>query len=160
MTVLLFGGVVRKYVGVCSRGIESCGVLHACPCALRTFAYTGGMRRSLVIMLMAVSAFWQVLAVGGQPGGALGDSRESVHAMLHWQGLTHHHHDDGSVTQDSSEESVQHIALDGMLAVNAAWSAASASWPSAASTCPAAVDEIRGPWPYLDGPRRPPKWTA
>lgn len=117
------------------------------------------MRRSLVVVLLLVSTFWQVIVVGGHPGG-LGAPRETAHAMLHWQGQAHHHHDDGSVTQDSSKDSVQHVALDGVLAVNAPWSDAFVSLPTAASVRPSAADEVGGPWPYPDGPMRPPKFST
>jgi hypothetical protein len=83
-----------------------------------------------------------------------------THALLHWQGQAHHHHDDGSVTLDGSEESVQHVALDGVLAVNSPWSEPAVSWAPAASAYSTAADEVSGPWPYLDGPRRPPKLPA
>ena len=126
---------------------------------MRTCAYTRGMRRSLLVVLLVVSAFWQVLTVGGRPGG-LSAPRETAHAMLHWQGQTHHHHDDGSVAQDSSKESVQHVALDGVLALNATWSEPSVSLPLAELAPPASRDEICSPWPYLDGPRHPPKLAA
>ena len=121
-----------------------------------TFEYTSGMRRSLVVVLLVASAIWQVFAVGGHPAG-LNVSQEAAHALLHWQGRAHHHHDDGSVTQDGSMESVQHVTLDGVLAVNSPWSEPSVSIPPAASVYSTAADEISGPWPYLDGPRRPPK---
>jgi hypothetical protein len=117
------------------------------------------MGRSLVVVLLVVSAFWQMLAVGGRPGG-LSTPREAAHALLHWQGQAHHHHDDGSVTLDGSEESVQHVALDGVLAVNSPWSEPAVSLPPAASAYSTAADEVSGPWPYLDGPRRPPKLPA
>ena len=117
------------------------------------------MRRSLVVVLLVVSAFWQMFAVGGRPGG-LSTPRAAAHALLHWQGQAHHHHDDGSVTQDGSTESVQHVAQDGVLAVNSPWSEPIVPLPPVASAYSTAADEVSGPWPYLDGPMRPPKLST
>ena len=110
-------------------------------------------------MLLIVSAFWHVFAIGGR-ASAFGDSKETSHAMLHWQSLAHHHRDDGSVTQDSSDESVQHVVFDDLLNAAAVWFEASVSLPPAEAVRPIIADEFGGPWPHLAGPRRPPRPTT
>lgn len=127
-------------------------------CSTNPILYNDAMRRSFVVIMLVVSAFWHVLTVGGWLG--VSSPRETAHTMLHWQGQAHHHHGDGSVTQDSSEESTQHLTLDGVLAVNGAWSASAVLLHSFELAGPVVKDDIVGPWPYLDGLRRPPKYAS
>lgn len=117
------------------------------------------MRRKLVVVLMVVAAFWQVLAVGGRPSVFAG-SREAMHTMLHWQGQAHHHHKDGSITQDVSRESVQHVVFDGVFASPAVASEPSLALPAVEVARPPVADELSGPSPYLAGLKRPPRLLA
>ncbi|WP_436307609.1 hypothetical protein [Variovorax sp. LjRoot290] len=117
------------------------------------------MRRRLALVLLLLSAFWQAIAIGGQ-ATAFAEVEEMAHAVLHWQDEAHHHHDDGSVAQDDSDESVQHVVADGCLGASAVWLTASFSFAPAEAPRPMMVNEAAGPWPHLDGPRRPPRLTT
>lgn len=117
------------------------------------------MRLRLVLLLLMASALWQVFVIGGRTG-TFGEPKEVEHAVLHWQRLAHHHHDDGSFTLDMSEESVQHVVVDGFLTAAAVWLVAPIAFPPGEAVRPIANDELDAPWPDLAGPRRPPKRTA
>lgn len=117
------------------------------------------MRRGLVLVLLVMSAFWQVIAIAGQ-ATALGDRDEAAHALLHWQEENHHHHDDGSVTQDDSDESLQHVVADGCLGSLAVWATASFGFAPAAGLRPNAFIDAALPAPPPDGLQRPPRLTA
>ena len=117
------------------------------------------MRRGLVLVLLMISAFWQVIAIAGQ-ATAFGNTDEAAHALLHWQEENHHHHDDGSVAQDDSEESVQHVVADGCLGSFAVWATASLGFARATALRPDMRIDATLPAPALDGLRRPPRLTA
>ncbi|MGJ7498585.1 hypothetical protein ACSFA8_26500 [Variovorax sp. RT4R15] len=104
-------------------------------------------------------ALAQVFVIGGR-ASAFGEPKETAHAMLHWQGLAHHHHDDGSIGQDSSEDSIQHVAVDGFLSASAVGFVAPLSLPPGEAIRPIVTDELDAPWPDLAGPRRPPRLTT
>lgn len=78
------------------------------------------MRRRLALVLLLLSAFCQAFAIAGQ-ATAFAEAETVAHAFLHWQGEAHHHDDDGSVAQDDSDESVQHVVADGCLGASAIW---------------------------------------
>jgi hypothetical protein len=105
------------------------------------------------------SAFGQVFVIGGR-ASLFGEFKEMEHAMLHWQRLAHHHHRDGSFVHDSSEESVQHVAIDGFPSAAAVWFVAPIAFPPGKAVRPIVADELDAPWPDLAGPKRPPKRTA
>lgn len=117
------------------------------------------MRRGLVLFLLVVSAFWQVIAVAGQ-ATAFGNAEENAHALLHWQEESHHHLDDGSVVQDESDESLEHVVADGCVGAAAVWMTASFDLAPASATRHQMTDEAALPSPPPDGPRRPPRLTA
>jgi hypothetical protein len=109
------------------------------------------MRRRLALLLLLISAFWQTLAIGGY-AQALGDVEEAAQP--------HHHHDDGSVSQDDSDESVQHVVADGCLGGAAVMLASASLFTPSAMDRPFLANEPAPPWPYLDGLRRPPRLTT
>lgn len=102
---------------------------------------------------------WQVFAIAGQ-ASAFAKQEDVAHAMLHWQDQAHHHHDDGTLAQDDSDESVQHVVADGCLGSTAIWNSAFFSFAPAETAHPSAVDEMARPWPPLDRLRRPPRLTT
>ncbi|MGJ7489548.1 hypothetical protein [Variovorax sp. ZT4R33] len=106
-----------------------------------------------------ISAFWQVIAIAGQ-ATAFGSTDEAAHALLHWQEENHHHHDDGSVTQDDSDESLQHVIADACLSSIAVWTTASFSFAPASVLRPDTRTNAALPAPTPDGLRRPPRLTA
>lgn len=117
------------------------------------------MRLRLVVLLLMASALWQVFVIGGRasPSSA---SKEMEHAMLHWQRLAHHHHHDGSLVHDSSDESVQHVVIDGFLSAAAVSLVAPTTFSPGKAVRPIVIDELDAPWPDLAGPKKPPKRTA
>jgi hypothetical protein len=117
------------------------------------------MRRRFALVLLLLSAFWQAFAIAGQ-ATALADAEEIAHAVLHWQEEAHHHHNDGSVALDGSDESLQHIAADGCLGSSAVWATTSFTFAPAIGTRPLVVNELPRPGPHPDGLRRPPRLTA
>jgi hypothetical protein len=117
------------------------------------------MRRRFAIVLLLLSAFWQAFAIAGQ-ATAFADAQEIAHAVLHWQEEAHHHHGDGSVALDDSDESLQHVASDGCLGSSAVWATMSFTFAPAVGAPPLAVNELPRAGPHPDGPRRPPRLTA
>ena len=82
------------------------------------------------------------------------------HAVMHWTVEGHHHHDDGSIAQDDSDESIRHLAADNGVPVVALipvpWSGLPPLPP--ALQRPPLVAAL--PPPFLDGPERPPRLTT
>jgi hypothetical protein len=117
------------------------------------------MRRGLVLVLLLLSAFWQVVAIAGRTT-AFGTVEETSHALMHWQEEKHHHHEDGTVTQDDSDASLQHVAADGCLGVHALWTTPPSTLAPARAFHPAMATAVALPAPPPDGPRRPPRPTA
>lgn len=114
------------------------------------------MRRPAVLIALVFAMLWQSLALahGGLRGSALGDL---AHAALHWQGLSHHHLDDGSLQLDDSTESERHLATDHVCVSLAMAAPAAHQFPTLPSTAPRAAREAPAPTPTLDGPLRPPR---
>ncbi len=117
------------------------------------------MRRRIAIFLVLLSVFWQAFAIAGQ-ATAFAEPEEIAHAALHWQSEGHHHDENGSVTQDDSDESLQHVAFDGCLSTSMVWQTASFSFAPNISAPPRIADEAAIPSPHLAGLRRPPRLTA
>ncbi|MDP3606031.1 MAG: hypothetical protein Q8R59_09840, partial [Polaromonas sp.] len=76
--------------------------------------------RRLVATVLLFFVFCQTLAVGAQ-GMTLGhaETEENQHALLHWEGVAHHHSENGSTHLDNSDESVQHMLTDMVLGAGA-----------------------------------------
>ena len=117
------------------------------------------MQRSLALVLLMTSFFWQALSVAGQ-APLLAPSEEMEHAALHWEQTGHHHHHDGSLKVDDSTESVLHIAADGVTSAPPAWFDDPFRLETPGSAAPDMADTVSVPQPVLDGPRRPPRLTT
>lgn len=118
--------------------------------------------RRLVATVLLFFVFCQTLAVGAQ-GMTLGhaETEENQHALLHWEGVAHHHSENGSTHLDNSDESVQHMLTDMVLGAGAVLLPAPlASFLPERSPPPRAASESSGPLTYPDGPRRPPRLIA
>lgn len=114
------------------------------------------MRRVLTVVLLLLSLGWQAFAfAGAAPGMQAGE--DLGHALLHWTEEAHHHHDDGSVTLDRSDESLEHVqfgaAGPGMALLN------DPTWHPAATLAepPRDLASPEPPWPDLPGLRKPPR---
>lgn len=116
------------------------------------------MQRTAILVFVVLVMLWQ--SVDPVRAGASPDRVADLqHAVLHWQDEAHHHHDDGGFHLDDSEDSVRHVMADN--------ANASALLPHVAPRIPdfgpgeLRVREPRaGPYPYLDGPIRPPRLAA
>lgn len=117
------------------------------------------MRRSLTLLFLLTSLFWQSLTLAGQ-ATALGQAQDLGHALLHWQDSAHHHHEDGSFHEEDSPDAAQHVVADGALQTPGLISGAIAHVLNARTPTPAAVDERAAAPPLIDGPRRPPRAYA
>jgi hypothetical protein len=117
------------------------------------------MPRRFALVLLLLSAFWQTFAIAGQ-ATALADAQEIAHAVLHWQEQAHHHHDDGSVALDDSDESLQHVVADSCLGSSAVWATTSFTFATVVGARPLLANELLPPGPHLDGLRRPPRLIA
>lgn len=117
------------------------------------------MRLRLLLVLLVVSAVWQAFAIGGRVS-ALGEAKQVSHALLHWQSVAHHHHDDASVVKDGSSESMQHLAIDGVLNLSAIWFVLPDPRAVGGVLPPFVWDEPEPSAPDLAGLERPPKLAA
>lgn len=115
------------------------------------------MRRLLAVFLL-LSFLCQAFAMAGQ-SLALGHdaSFEAEHAEMHWEGVAHHHDEDGDTHQDNSSESVAHMLADAGPGTAALLPFPVLSLHVDRLPAPAVMAESAGPPPYLDGLRRPPR---
>lgn len=121
--------------------------------------YPSGVRKGLFLLFIAASLMFQSMASAG--GGVIAHAGEGLaHAVLHWEKGPHHHHDDGSLHEEDSDQSRTHLIADCALCV-------AALIPSPATPVPPAVParsrssaspEVTPP--VLDGPRRPPRFAG
>lgn len=118
------------------------------------------MRRLLACLLIVVMLPWHAASVAATV--FIQDTEQVRHAMAHWTGEGHHHHDhahDAAFHADDSDESRQHVVY-----TDAHMSAAfilAATPTIAVEVPPAAVPPERvsppPPDPFLQGLRRPPR---
>ena len=122
--------------------------------------YHGRVTRYRIVPLMlALALVWQALALG-RPGSSVNVLLDAAHAVLHWQGIGHHHHDDGSVQVEESPDASRHLLTDqagGFTGLPAAQPGAPAP---IASIMPRGLPAGAGPPPFLEGPLKPPRRPA
>lgn len=118
------------------------------------------MRKAPTIFLLVLSLLWHGFALAG--GGAVHAGGKSfAHSVMHLENTPHHHHDDGTVHHDGSDESLQHVHADGcanatgLLPGCAALPAHAALVRDLFVSAPRAHDA-----PFLEGLRRPPRLPA
>jgi len=114
------------------------------------------MRRTAVIFLILFGMFWQSMALA-RIGSTVNPLADLQHAVLHWQGESHHHHEDGSYHLDDSPESVQHMVADPLSASLAMAAPSSHGLPPLRSAAPGGLHATPVPNPTLDGLLRPPR---
>jgi hypothetical protein len=124
----------------------------------RRVATLAAMRRTSVIVAILIAMLWQSLAMA-RADSTLNVLADVEHAMLHWQGEDHHHHDDGSFHRDASDESERHLLADHHNA-SAVLPDASVRLALADAGSPAMHEPRAVPHPFLDGPLRPPRLIA
>jgi hypothetical protein len=113
----------------------------------------------LSVLLVAVSLLHHTIVMGGN--GVLYHSMEGVgHAVLHWQETAHHHHGDGSVHEEPTDDSTRHMQVDGVLgAIALPVPALPVAFTLPVSSPVPAPAETR-PAPFLAAPPRPPRPAA
>jgi hypothetical protein len=117
------------------------------------------VRKAFTVIVLVLSLLHHGLAMAGN--GVLYHAAAGLaHALLHWEKAGHHHHDDGAVHEDHSDESRNHVVADGALGVVglAAVHPLLAAYPLDYS--PVAIAVAARAAPFLEGPTRPPRLTA
>jgi len=117
------------------------------------------MRRLSVLLVVLIAMLWQSVAMA-RIGSSVNVLADAEHAALHWQGESHHHHDDGSYHLDDSKESTQHVVTDHLSASLAMTAPSSHDFAPLESADHRGLHETRVPNPTLDGLLRPPRARA
>lgn len=100
---------------------------------------------------------WQSLAHAGL-GVLLSEGVQKVHAVLHFEGIAHHHDDHGDgFHKDGSEASQQHAMNDACLFAPALLTETAVPILCLKSVSPAVIELTEPPSPFLSGPDRPPQ---
>lgn len=117
--------------------------------------YTRCMRRRLSLTLLLVSLVWQGIAMASWV--TLDAARRAEHALVHWLASSHHHHEDGAIHLDDSNESVAHTHADH--GYSSTFLLAGNPFPIAVHRpiAPATSHAVTAPKPFLEGPLRPPR---
>jgi len=117
------------------------------------------MRRAILVFGLIVSIGFQGMALAGR---ILGSDRsgDTAHAVLHADGVAHHHDGAGKVHKDASEKSQRHMQHDGWAQVAGVLPAAPAGVVESpvASSRVISVDQAHDS-PFLEGLKRPPRST-
>ena len=116
-------------------------------------------RHRLVPLILAFALVWQSLALG-HPGSSVNLLLDAAHAVLHWQGIGHHHHDDGSVQIDESPDASRHLLTDHAGGFTGLPAAQPDTPAPVASSMPCGRPAGAGPPPFLEGPLKPPRLSA
>jgi len=128
--------------------------------ASRTATSTRAITRLCLLVLMIGLGLLHTFTIADR-AGAFSSSVEMTHALLHWQGEAHHHHEDGSLAKDHSAQSTQHLNLDGCTsAVAILPPVLEVVAPILAASQPRCAIEQACPWRTLDAPLRPPRSVA
>jgi len=120
------------------------------------------VRKLIAILYLVAAMALQFFAVVGE--SVAFDKNHAgafAHTLMHWNDEGHHHHDDGSIHQDGSDESLQHLQADGIAGANGALT--SRGFPDFArllSLAPPADAPSARAGPFLEGLKRPPRSAA
>jgi hypothetical protein len=119
------------------------------------------VRKTACVFVLIASICFQGVALAKQVLAWDRGGEGATHSVLHAGGVTHHHHEDGSVHKDTSPKSKQHVQNDGCASVaglppsdSGAVVAMNPSQPPAAI-----IPEGHGS-PFLEGLKRPPRALA
>lgn len=131
------------------------------------------MNRRLVFYALLIAMLLQAVSLGGHWAGR-SHSAQTLHDVMHWAGIAHHHHAElqadelvattsppASYHQDRSADSNRHMSMDACLQLLGPIPAGVSS-PTLPVTCSHVVPsaETAPDGPVLEGPRRPPKFLA
>ena len=117
------------------------------------------MRKSFFASILFAALLFQGFATAAG-GLALHGTDGIAHAVLHWQDVGHHHHDDGSVHEEQSDESRAHLHADSALLVIALPSAPQLAAAQPVAPQPARAGASTLAASFLAGLIRPPRPTA
>jgi hypothetical protein len=112
--------------------------------------------RLLTLIALIACLLWQSQAVAHAAVAPQGDG-DLAHAILHWSDEAHHHHD-GDIHLDDSDESVSHVMSDhlgGAAAVLPSCAPSLGKFSPGEALPLGAQDQL--PSPFLDGLLRPPR---
>ena len=115
------------------------------------------MSRLEIVVVVVVALLWPSASIARL---SLQGHEDVAHSILHWQGESHHHHDDGTFHVDESSESTSHLAADQLTATPALPVSYPAVSGFAASESPSASAGAPPTDPFLDGLLRPPRPTS
>jgi hypothetical protein len=116
------------------------------------------MLRKVLQLLLLLAVLNHGTAMPGSFHAGIVSGQESSHAALHWQGVAHHHHDDGSVHTHEAVDSAQHLQIDDLMQCPALAPALEGSSAAAAKPIePAPPRQPRRAAACLDVPERPPR---
>lgn len=114
------------------------------------------MLRRLVSALIALALLGQSLP-SAHAAGAVGHGEGLAHALLHWIGAAHHHHDEGGYDLASTVEAQLHVAADVAGGVVLPSLAVSIARTDLSHLAPRPAFTGQAPPPWLDAPLRPPR---
>ena len=110
-----------------------------------------------ILMLLAFGAGCLMQVASWPSAAASTPTPEIKHALLHWEGQAHHHHEDGSLAADLTPESIHHVALDGHFSFIGVWPCSNLWVASQCSFASHTTCEPGLPSPIIDGPLKPPR---
>lgn len=115
-----------------------------------------------------LSLLWQSAATAGV--AAMVTPADGGHVVQHWQGSMHHHHDTDQhdhgdevvmgLQAEDTAGTVQHMQSDSASSAPVLLAAAGQTVVMMRPPGPAALAELPVPFPFLQGPLRPPKARA
>lgn len=114
------------------------------------------MPRWLVALIVALLIPCYGFAALGKSAALVLD--DTGHALAHYVDEAHHHHDDGAMHSDGSDESVAHLhADDGVSSPILVVEYRVLTFSAPADATPKRVSASATPPPFLEGPIRPPR---
>ena len=112
------------------------------------------MSRLDIVLVVIVALLWPPASLAHT---AFEAQDEVAHSVLHWQGESHHHHEDGSFHVDASSESVAHLAADQLTSAPALPVSDCVVSGFAVSKAPLSAVDSPPADPFVAGLLRPPR---
>ncbi len=117
------------------------------------------MRNFFLIAVLLSSVLFQSVAWAHQLVKVHAGS-DLAHAKMHWDAEAHHHHEDGSLHQDDSDASLDHLNAEAASSLPGLASADLFALPTGAPVAAVAYLSSPPPSPTLESLRRPPRLPA
>lgn len=116
------------------------------------------MRRHLSLCTLVLLLAWQGIATAGCMTVVAVERAE--HGAVHSADTSHHHHADRTTHFDYSSESTEHSHADHGVGVVFLVTDAPATLPAQRPPVALVALELAPPYPFFDGPLRPPRHIA